>query len=543
MISWLQLNLQKHFRVVFIVLLVGVIVSFVFTIGNQPGIGGAGRARNSDLRFFETELNTQAKQATFSLDAQISAYLNRQQPNESYAYERATALHIATAHGIPQPNHAQREQFVKELALFQGPQGEFDPKMYDTMLNFLKMNLRASDADVFRVLQDDYRARKVMDVLSASGFVPETVIMDMLQRQNTSWDVMVATFDMTSYTPEVQYDEAALQAYFEDNKFKYETPERRSVNYVAFDAADFQDQVQHTEDDLISFFEENIDQYQPAVEPKEGEEQPEPVKFEDVRTLVRQHYKLSAARSVAQEKAHDLILELLDKGIAFDSPGLDLIFKDYGLEKQSSTTFAANETPVGTVWGKDIVEQAFQLSEGKFYSEPFQVGNQTIVIFFKEIIEPTIPAFDTLITRVAADYTAEELRRLRNERSEAIREELVTKATDEENFGAAAEEVGLKVETYRDFTLSAPAKEINRSLLASLNDLDVGQLSDMISVSSGKSAAMIYVLKKDVPEVSADDADYAQTKQMLESFYGRSAANQYISALATKEMERLQASQ
>ncbi len=53
MISWLQTNFQKHFRVLFIVLLGVIIVAFVFTIGAAPGIGD-GRNQNRNIQFLET---------------------------------------------------------------------------------------------------------------------------------------------------------------------------------------------------------------------------------------------------------------------------------------------------------------------------------------------------------------------------------------------------------------------------------------------------------------------------------------------------------
>ena len=43
MISWSQTILQKHNKWLFSILLVVIIIAFVFTIGNTPGIGSGNR--------------------------------------------------------------------------------------------------------------------------------------------------------------------------------------------------------------------------------------------------------------------------------------------------------------------------------------------------------------------------------------------------------------------------------------------------------------------------------------------------------------------
>jgi peptidyl-prolyl cis-trans isomerase D len=41
MISWIQRSFQHHFRLIFALLLIGMVVPFIFTIGSTPGIGRA----------------------------------------------------------------------------------------------------------------------------------------------------------------------------------------------------------------------------------------------------------------------------------------------------------------------------------------------------------------------------------------------------------------------------------------------------------------------------------------------------------------------
>ena len=113
MISWLQTNLQKHFRFLFIILLGVVIVAFVFTIGAAPGIGD-GRQNIPNLRFFDVELTTESQRQEFFNEAYYSSLLSgapmSQDQLNQYAFNRAAALHLANIHNLPGPQYGTAHQ-------------------------------------------------------------------------------------------------------------------------------------------------------------------------------------------------------------------------------------------------------------------------------------------------------------------------------------------------------------------------------------------------------------------------------------------------
>lgn len=74
MISWIQTALQKHFRIVFLVLLAIIIVSFVFTIGAAPGIGQADRGQLSRM-FYGVNLGSPEETERLFGDANLSVML------------------------------------------------------------------------------------------------------------------------------------------------------------------------------------------------------------------------------------------------------------------------------------------------------------------------------------------------------------------------------------------------------------------------------------------------------------------------------------
>ncbi|MBC2608219.1 peptidyl-prolyl cis-trans isomerase [Pelagicoccus albus] len=535
MISWLQINLQKHFRVVFIILLVVLVVAFVFTIGNQGPMSGRDE-KTADLYFFDTPLNTEAARTQFQQDAQLSVSLNRNsRASQTLPFERATVLHIANEHSIPQPTTEQLRAFIETLPAFQNASGEFDPQAYNMIVDSLSFGA-FSQNDLRRVLVDDYRINKVYSVLRGAGFVDETEILDSLAQRLASWSILFAEYDLSSYTPEVEITEDMLRKHYEDFSFTYQTPERRVVDYIEVDANDYVEEIKPTEDELINYYEANIERYQPTA--PEGEESPATITFEQARLAVRSDLRLEQAREIASEKAHDLVVEIVDKELSRDSASLEDAISSLGAEVKTASSFAANETPIGTTWGRDVVGEAFSLTESRFYSEPIQHGNKTLVLFYNQVIPPVVPSFENLRDRVALDVRAELYREARANYATELKGKLEEASESEDSFGTAAEEAGMTVGSYYDFTLSEPAEGLDRRALSAMLNLEPGDVSDFVRLDGENKGAFIYVVSKDVPEVSKDDPQYTEVEQSLKNLYGQFSANQYIQDLMLAEQLR-----
>lgn len=537
MISWLQNKIQKHLVLVFIIFAI-LIIAFIVQIGNQGPLGQ--KERTAGLTFYDTAFDTQEARAELGGDAQLSAMLNRnQRPSETLQFERATVRYIANLHAIPTPTKEQLREFIETLPAFMGPLGNFDAQAYNRILDSLPL-FGYTENDLHRVLSDDYRINKVYAVLRGAGFVDQTEILEGLSQRLAKWSVLVAEYDLNTYAPEIEITQEMLEAHYEEFSFQYKTPERRVVDYIEVEASPFVDDIKPSEEELIAYFEENIDRYQPT--PAEGDEEAEPappVTFEDVRPAVRAQFRLEKAREVAAERAHDLIVEIIEKDHKLGSEGLSAAIANLGVELKTSASFAANETPVGTTWGRDVVTQAFNLSESRFYSEPIQHGSKTLVLFYDEIYEPSLPKLDSLRQRVTADVRAEQLRKARSEYATELKSLLEASASSEDTFGAAAEEAAMTVSPYLDFTLTEPAEGLNPRLLSTILELEAGNVSDFTRLGTDNKGAFVYVISKDVPEVSTEDEQYAQVEQSLLNLYGQFAADQYIQTLVNQEMLRI----
>src|SRR5271167_1581092 len=161
MISWIQRTFQHHFRLIFALLLVGMVVPFIFTIGSTPGIGRADRMAVTAV-YFGHNMASREESLRLGEDARLSAVLQgasamSAEQLQFYEYQRIAALHFADAMHIPQAGEAEITDYIKGLRLFSGSDGQFEVSRYDTFRASLNSASGVSEADIARVIADDVR--------------------------------------------------------------------------------------------------------------------------------------------------------------------------------------------------------------------------------------------------------------------------------------------------------------------------------------------------------------------------------------------------
>ena len=139
MISWIHRTFQHHFRLIFAVLLIGMVIPFIFTIGSTPGIGRAERSAASRDYFGHNLLSPDQTQALMN-DTRLSAELQytsnvSAEQLQSYMFQRVAAQHLADELHMPTPTSEDITGFIKTLRIFAGPDGQFDVTHYNAFRN------------------------------------------------------------------------------------------------------------------------------------------------------------------------------------------------------------------------------------------------------------------------------------------------------------------------------------------------------------------------------------------------------------------------
>jgi peptidyl-prolyl cis-trans isomerase D len=521
MISWLQTRFQKHYQVLFLVLLAVIIVAFVFTIGASPGIGTAERS-GAQREVFGIPLTTEQDQRDFSEIAQISAYLQSGMPSfadnqlQDYALQRAAALSLANELGIPPPSDTQLAEYITTLRAFADNNGQYDVERYTLFLDSLQTNPGLNEALISHILRDDYRVDQINGLVGGPGYVLDAEVRAQQNRIKTIWSIAEATLSFADFNPEIEPTDEELEAFFADNDFRYEIPERMSVSYVTFEAARLIDSVELSDADVVTYFESNRDRFkkpEPATEGEDATPSSQEVVLADVRDEVEAEMKRVGARNACIQVASDFAYLLFEEQIKPGSDELARILTENGLNKTPVAPFSANEIPADLPWNQRIVSGAFKLTEDHWFSDPLTIGDDVILIFYQDRLAPYTPEFGSVRAQVTADYLEERKRELFVDRGEEIVARLREGLEAGQTFSEAATAVGLETEAWSDFTIQTPPEGMDYNLISRLDPIPVGGVSDMVVTRDAGS--ILYVVAKNMPADLTEDTDLELTRSQI----------------------------
>lgn len=524
MISWIQNHLIRHGRWIFLTLLGVVIVAFVFTIGNTPGCT-SNRSAYEVASFYGYDLNSPKQMESLSrkvgLSAQLSnANIQNDQQFQSQLTGRIALLHLADQIGIPAPSPAALSEFIHSQPLFADEDGNFSRDAMTRFIDSVESNPSIPSGTVVAVLQEDYRIEAVADLLSGPGYSLPNEARVQAQRNQTSYTASTAQLAYQEFTPEIAEDEAALKTYFENNADRYEIAERIQAATLFFAAAKYQGEAVSASDaDLRDHFISNRARFVEAYEAAQGEtteaSEAPAVQFDDVRELVAGSYQSAQAERTANEAAQAFAYQLYNQAVERDSATFQQLISDAGLTLTPLEPYTAAGT-AGQSLPAELLNSAFALSAAKYYSDPYPVDGGYAVLIYEGRLAPELPELATVATRVQADYAAEEKRRLFNAEGERLQAALEEKIEAGTAFEAAAEALQLSVTPFDAFTLNDAPSTLNPAALQALPGMESGAVSPMLQ--SGGQGIFVYLSAKEVPGITADDADYTRAQEFLQRY-------------------------
>jgi peptidyl-prolyl cis-trans isomerase D len=558
MISWIQRYFQHHFKTIFAVLLAVTIISFIFTIGASPGIGRGDR-RVVDRYFLDYNVSLPDDQRRLFGDAQLSAQLQLgafggldADQIQNYAFQRAATLYLADQWHIPAATTAEIADAIKNLRIFAGENGQFDPKQYASFRDNLRTGSRGvTESDIARVIGNDVRVEKVNKILAGPGYVLPADVKSQLLRADTTWTLALATVDYAAFKPDIKPTDAELTKFFEENSFRYEIPPRVVATYVDFPATNYLPEVNVTEADVRAYYDAN-----PARFPKPADAKPAapdakapatPAKtdpaadFALVRPQVEAALKLERARKLAEKAASDFALALYEAKVA-NGPALDTFLATRKLQAKPLQPFTRDAGPAELGGSPEVAQEAFQLNQERFASDALATPAGYAILFWKETQPARKPAFGDVRQKVAADYIENEKQKRFVELGRTVKSQLESRLKAGDTFDKAAAAVasstGLKIDakTLAPFSLRNPPQDFDYSARGALEHLDKGQVSDM-TIAADKGI-LVYAADKKAPDLSEANPRYVETRNQLASYTSRLGAQAYISELVQKELKK-----
>jgi peptidyl-prolyl cis-trans isomerase D len=547
MISWIQRTFQRHFKLVFAFLLFAMAVPLIVIFNPSSGFGRSDRKVVS-RPFFGLNLASQEDQLRLRGDANLSVSLQlgsmdlEESQLMDYALQRRASLYLADQLHVPTPSDTELATFMKTLRAFAGEDGQFDPKRYANFRDSLKANSRLSEATVGRVLKDDWRARQVQKLLGGPGYVLPVDVKQQVARADATWTVAVATADYASFDPGLKPTEAELTKFFDENSFRYEIAPRVSAGFVAFPSVNYVGQITVTDDEVKAYYDANPGRFlNPAAAKQPKDAKPDPAAdFAAVRAQVSTSLRLERAQRLAMKAASDFSFALYE-GKVTAGPALDAALASRKLALEPLAPFTQESGPAELGGSPELAEEAFKLGKDRFFSDAIGVPAGAVVLFWKDTLPSRKPLFAEVHAKVSADYIESEKSRRFVEVGKTLRAQVENRLKAGEPFdkavaAAAGSTIKVETKTFTPFTLRQPPTDLDNSALGTLEHLDKGQVSDLVSAKD--KGYLVYAVDKKLPDFSDTNPQYATTKAQLAAYSARLDASSVLSELVAQELKK-----
>jgi peptidyl-prolyl cis-trans isomerase D len=543
MISWIQRTFQHHFRLIFAVLLIGMVIPFIFTIGSTPGIGRSERTAANREFFGHNLLSSEESRALMS-DTQLSAQLQygaevTADQLEYYMFQRVAAKHLADELHVPPPSTDDITGFIKTLRIFAGTDGQFEVSRYDAFRNSLKSSSMFTEADIVRVISDDVRMIKVQRMLAGPGYVMPADVKDILTRGDTSWTISTATIDYAAYDPGINLSESEIAKFLSDNSFRYTVAPRIAVDCVRFPAEMFTAGIAPTEAEIREFYDANKARFPKAPDAKAPAVKADPsADFAAVKPEVRQALILEKAKGGAVKAASDLAYALYEGKVSRAS--LDAFLAGRKLKTESLAPFTNEAGPAEFGGSREITSAAFELNTDRFYSEGVPSPTGAVVLVWKDLLPAHNPALAEIREKVRADATDNQKRIRFVEFGRVLRAGIERRLKEGEPFEKAAADaagsVKVAAKSYPPFTLRAQPRDLDQAAYGALESLEKGSLSEMEATAD--KGVIVYAADKKLPVANESNPLYAQTRLQLATTFARTDTTSIMHEVVDAELKR-----
>jgi len=543
MISWIQRTFQHHFRLIFAVLLVGMVIPFIFTIGSTPGIGRAERSA-AGREFFGHNLLSPSQTQALMNDTRLSAELQytsnvSAEQLQYYMFQRVAARHLADELHLPAPSSEDITAFIKTLHIFAGPDGQFDVTHYNAFRNSLKASSSVTEGDILRVISDDVRMIKLQRLMAGPGYVMPGDIKDILLRGDTTWTISTVTADYAAYSSDTKPTEADISKFFTDNSFRYTVAPRVVVDCVPFPAEDFKAGIAPSDAELRAYYDANPSKFPKPAAAKAPAAKADPdADYAKVKPVVQEMLTLDLAKSKAVKAASDLAYALYEGKVTRAS--LDSFLAGRNLKAQVLAPFTAEAGPSEFPGSREIATAAFELNADRFYSEGIPSPAGAVVLIWKELLPSHLPALHEIRDRVVADATDNQKRIRFVEFGRSLKAGIERRLKAGEPFDKAAQEAAgsakVTVKSYPPFKLRDQPKDVDETVFGLMDRLDKGSVSDMEATAD--KGLLVYAADKKPPVANESNPLYAQVKAELAESFARTDTTSSLREIVDAELKR-----
>lgn len=535
MITWIQIALQKHHKVVFSVLLFFIIIAFVFTIGAVPFFGDSPRGGLLDYKknFYGFDLSSAATSESLRNKAYMEAVfaganVRNAQQLEMLMLRKAYLLSVANELGMRGISDAEVADYVRNSPYFFDESGKFSEQRW----NEFKSQLRIGEAEFNAIVAENAMTTKIAELIGGPGYGLKAEIEEQYNRYYGKYDFEMATLSFADFKPEIPVTQEILENYFKLNAESYRIGDGYVLQTVFFPAKDFAAKISApTDEQLSAFYGTNMRKY---MEQRDGK--PYIPQLSEIREKVVSDYLLGESQRMASTAAEEFVMGVYDSEAKFGDERITAILGNPELKVSTLPAIRTTDNSLPEGVTMSIAGAGFKLDENLFYSDPVVEQDGAYVVILKEKLASYVPEFADVKDKVEANYVAGEKARLFAEKGAKLDDALKAAVAEGKSFEDVAKENGAKVEKVQNFSMSDPTGAPQSVLqaynaLGVLSNLKAGTVSKMQTV--GDNGYIFYLEKFYAPE-QTEAAGFATMVENYQDAFGRITSNTIVSEMIEK---------
>ncbi|MDA3874104.1 MAG: peptidyl-prolyl cis-trans isomerase [Kiritimatiellae bacterium] len=372
------------------------------------------------------------------------------------ALEDMTFTHLAMVAyaekmGIEIPEAFAKQQFAR---LFLTESGEIDE---ESLANF-RQSLRGghiTEGDYIRFIREELVLQELQRSLAASVLLPGFDVDRWASTQTDSFTLEYAAIGADVLSEEIEVTDEQVEAFFTENRERFQLPEERSIRYISVNTDAFTDQVPPISgEQALAHYQSEPETYVRSVEqPAESEEaEPvtvqEPIPFEEVKADIQTTLHTEKLRNLAEETAMSYAVKMIPRR-GRSGMSMEDLAKSESLTIQTAGPFSrwapVPELPNASALKEEVFK--LEMEPPGNLGGPIEAGDAFIVFELVEIRPPRLPELDEVRDRVKNAATQYHTRQAISDKSSEIGEAVRAAMTGETTFTEAAQPLGLNVVT------------------------------------------------------------------------------------------------
>lgn len=501
MIGFFQNTMAKHHRLMFGLLLVIIVVSFVFYTGSGSAMDLLGFRRSPEVcgvKLNEREADVYRKAVALTTGRDVSEAQYR-----AALVQRVVLEHLADAYQIPNPSQEEFGAFAQRF--FGLAEGEAlpDPKRFGMDEDTLKT-----------ILIQTWRIGALNALFSGSPASFDEDVALRWRELNTRWTVETASLALDKIAVSPVASDEALEKFYAANVERYRIAPLVRLSYaVVAPSAEARAKIAEPTDAELKTFARMQDKSLRDDAALDAELAKNRAGW--ARRWKADRLSLQVASATSDMLAEKLAQDMLNP----DAPDFDAAVKASGLDFKDIPAFPTDSVPADAPVPAEILRDVTaSLNSTLWRTDAIPYGENALVILFRGNEPSRVPALDEVRARVAEDWKRAEIGKARFERARELGETLRGEVAAGKPFAETAKTLGMTPAeapafSMRDFPDAL--RPYGAALFETLKTTRIDAVSDMLL--AGDSALFVRPLRKDVPAADAKSEELAQLARYLDA--------------------------